>query len=162
MLIETILKGIAMGLVATAAINLWALFLKQAFGIAPPNRAMMGRWFAHIPRGTVFHDSIAKAPPIAHETRIGWACHITVGATFGLVLALLAGPDWVAQPTLLPALIFGIVTVGCGWFLMQPGMGLGMAASRAPNPWKVRAHGLMGHVVFGFALWAGALLVAGL
>lgn len=160
MLIDTILRGIVIGLVATAAINLWAQLLKQTLGIPAPNRAMMGRWFSHIPRGTVFHDSIAKAEPIPNETRIGWMCHITVGAIFGVMLALLAGRDWLASPTLLPALAFGIVTVGFGWFLMQPGMGLGVGGSRTPHPWKVRSQGLLGHVVFGLALWVGALVLA--
>ena len=158
--IETILKGAAAGLFATAVINLWALLLNRTLGIPVPNRALMGRWFAWIPRGQLFHDSIAKAPPVANETLIGWLCHLTVGATFGVILALLAGPAWRTDPTLWPALLFGIATVGCGWFLMQPGMGLGLAASRTPSPWRVRANGLAGHVVFGLALWVGAMAVA--
>ncbi|WP_417209810.1 DUF2938 family protein [Antarctobacter sp.] len=155
-----IVQGMAIGLIATLAINIWALLLFRVAGIPMPNRAMMGRWAAHGARGRLFHDSIAAAPPVPGETRIGWLFHICVGATFGVMLALLAGRDWLAEPTLLPALAFGIVTVGFGWFLMLPGMGLGIAGAQAPNPAKVRINGLLGHVVFGVALWIGALALA--
>jgi len=155
-----VLNGIGIGLVATLAINLWALLLNRAAGMPLPNRAMMGRWAAHLTRGTVFHDSIATAQPVTHETRIGWMFHICVGSTFGVMLAVLAGRDWLAAPTLWPALIFGIVTVGFGWFLMLPGMGLGIAGAKTPNPLQVRLNGFLGHVVFGVALWVGALLLA--
>ena len=56
------------------------------------------------------------------------------------------------------ALIVGIVTVAAGWFIMSPGMGNGIAASRAPNPWKVRGLQLAAHVVFGFGLYLGGVL----
>lgn len=157
---DLLVRGALIGLFATAAINLWAWVLWRLNGTPRPNRAMMGRWFAHIPRGKVFHDSIAAAPAILHETRIGWICHICVGATFGMMLAVMTGRDWLAHPTLWPALIWGIVTVGFGWFLMQPGMGAGIAGSRTPDPWKVRRSSLLGHVVFGLALWLGALILS--
>ena len=42
------------------------------------------------------------------------------------------------MPTILPALIVGIGTVAAPFLLMQPGMGLGIAASRTPNPGAAR------------------------
>jgi hypothetical protein len=151
--------GIVIGLIATVAINVWAMVLNRLAGMPYPNRKLMGRWAAHLASGKVFHESIATARPIANETAIGWAFHISVGAIFGAVFALIVGQRWLAAPTLLPALIFGIVTVGFGWFLMQPGMGSGWAGSRTPRPWQTRIQGLLGHTVFGVALWLGALLL---
>ena len=39
-----------------------------------------------------------------------------------------------AAPTFLPALLVGIGTVAAPFFILQPGMGAGIAASRTPNP----------------------------
>ena len=139
--------------------DLWALVLTRVFGQPFPNWAMPGRWFAHLFRGTVFHDQIADSSPVAGELQLGWAFHYAVGILYGVVFAVLAGPDWLAAPTFLPVWIFSLVTIAAGWFLLQPGMGLGWAASKTPNPMKVRALGLVAHTVFGIGMWIGALIV---
>lgn len=51
------------------------------------------------------------------------------------------------------------MTVAAGWFLLQPGLGIGWAASKTPNPNKVRALNLAAHTVFGLGLWLTALLI---
>jgi hypothetical protein len=56
-------------------------------------------------------------------------------------------------------LALGLVTVGAGWFLLQPGMGAGIAASKRPNARQVRAINIAGHVVFGLGLYGSALLI---
>lgn len=71
---------------------------------------------------------------------------------------MLVGPGWFAEPTFLPAWIWAIVTVAAGWFLLQPGLGIGWAASKTPNPTKVRVLNLAAHTVFGLGLWLTALL----
>ena len=53
--------------------------------------------------------------------------------------------------------MFGVATVAFGWFVLQPGLGLGWAASRTPNPTRVRMLNLAGHTVFGLGLWLTAL-----
>ena len=103
-------------------------------GQSRPNWALVGRWFWHLREGKVFHDDIGKAAPWAHELALGWVGHYVVGAVYGLAFALIAGPGWLAAPRLLPAWFFGIATLAFGWFLLQPGLGLGWAASRTPNP----------------------------
>jgi len=60
----------------------------------------------------------------------------------------------------MPALIFGIVTVGMPFFIMHPSFGLGLAASKAPNPTQARLRTLMNHVVFGVGLYVSALVVS--
>jgi hypothetical protein len=152
------MTGIVMGLVATVAMDLWALLLNRMAGIAPPNWAMVGRWVAHLPRGQVFHEAIAEAPPVPGERMIGWSFHYTVGIAYGVALAWLMGPDWLRAPTFLPAWSFSVLMLGFGWFLLQPGLGLGWAASRTPQPWKVRGLGLAAHTVFGLGLWIGAMI----
>ncbi|HZB63608.1 MAG TPA: DUF2938 family protein, partial [Microvirga sp.] len=88
-----------------------------------------------------------------------WIGHYAVGILFAAALLLIAPPGWTAQPTLLPALIVGLVTVGAGWFLLQPGMGAGIAASKRPNPNQVRMLNIAGHLVFGLGLYLTALLI---
>ncbi|WP_298919443.1 DUF2938 domain-containing protein [uncultured Roseobacter sp.] len=153
-----VMTGVFMGLIATVAMDVWALFLRRVAGQPTPNWAMVGRWVGHMPRGRLFHDDIGEATPVAGELAIGWVFHYAVGAAYGVALALIMGADWLSAPTFLPAWIFAVLTVGFGWFLLHPGMGLGWAASKTPKPWKARGLGLAAHTVFGFGLWLGALL----
>ncbi|MDD9978241.1 MAG: DUF2938 domain-containing protein [Boseongicola sp.] len=155
---EIIMAGVIMGLLATGAMDLWALALNRFANQPLPNWAMPGRWVAHLPGGTVFHDAIAEAPPVSGELQIGWTFHYAVGILYGVALAAIMGTDWLAQPTFLPAWIFSILMVGFGWFLLQPGMGLGWAAAKTPNPWKVRIMNLVAHTVFALGLWVGAMV----
>jgi len=69
------------------------------------------------------------------------------------------GQPWLAAPTFIPAWILGIVTVGAGWFLLQPGLGIGWAASKTANPNKVRVMNLIAHTVFALGLYGTALLI---
>lgn len=155
---EIVISGVLMGVLATGTMDLWALALNRFVGQPLPNWAMVGRWAAHLPRGAVFHNAIAEAAQVPGELQIGWAFHYGVGIVYGIALAMIMGPGWLAQPTFPPALLFSTLMVGFGWFLLQPGMGLGWAASKTPNPWKVRSMNLAGHTVFALGLWVGALV----
>jgi hypothetical protein len=157
-MLEVISRSLVIGVGATALLDLWALFLNRAFGIPLANWAAVGRWFAYLPRGRFAHDSIAETPPVQGELAIGWIMHYLIGVLFAAIVLLFWGLDWARYPTLLPALIVGVVTVGCGWFILQPGMGFGLAASKRPNASQVRLIGLINHVFFGFGLWLTAFL----
>ncbi len=150
--------GVVMGLVATAMMDAWAILLRRAAGVPQPNWAMVGRWVGHLPRWRLFHDDISAAAPVAEELRLGWAFHYAVGVIYGVALVFLMGPAWLAAPSFLPAWVFSILMLGFGWFLLQPGLGLGVAASKTANPMKTRALGLVAHTVFGLGLWLGALV----
>ena len=158
-MLEVIGRSLAIGIAATALLDLWALFLNRVFGIPLANWAMVGRWFAYLPSGRFMHDTIAGTPPVSNELAIGWIMHYLIGALFAAIVLLIWGLDWSRNPTLLPALIVGVVTVGCGWFILQPGMGFGLAASKRPNANQIRLIGLINHVVFGLGLWLAALLM---
>lgn len=151
-------SGVVMGLIATVLMDLWALILARVAGLPAANWAMVGRWVAHMPRGRFAHDAIGEADPVTGERALGWVFHYAVGVAYGVALAAIMGAGWLASPTFLPAWIFAVLTVGFGWFVLQPGMGLGWAASKTPNPWRARGLGLAAHSVFGVGLWLGALL----
>mgnify|MGYP002381394704 CR=1 FL=1 len=154
-----IVQGALLGLGANILFDLWQRGLALAAGEPAPNWAPVGRWFWGLREGRVFHDDIGRAAPWEHELALGWLAHYVVGVIYGIAFALIVGRGWLAAPTLLPAWIFGIATLGFGWFLLQPGLGLGWAASRTPNPGRVRLRNLAGHTVFGLGLWLTALLI---
>lgn len=151
-------RAIVIGAAATALLDLWALFLQRAFGIAPPNWAMVGRWVGHLPHGRFVHEDIGRADPIPNELAIGWVFHYAVGIAFAMALLAIWGTGWAKSPTLIPALIVGYVTIGCGWFILQPGMGAGIAAMKRPNAMQIRMLNILGHTVFGLGLYGAALL----
>ncbi|WP_421579404.1 DUF2938 domain-containing protein [Shinella sp. M31] len=156
---ELLMKGAVIGFGATVLMDLWAVLLWMAFGQSRPNWAPVGRWVWHLKSGTVFHDNIAAAEPYGQEQALGWIFHYAVGILYGVILALFAGASWFAAPTFLPAWIVGIVTVGAGWFLLQPGLGIGVAASKLPNANAVRILNLVSHNVFALGLYGTALLI---
>jgi hypothetical protein len=150
----------AMGIGATLAMDLWNLFLKRAFRIPSLNHCLLGRWVRHMPGGTLRHASIAAAPQKPLECTVGWIAHYTIGIVFALVFVVLASRDWLARPTLLPALLYGIATVVFPFFILQPSLGLGIASSRTPNPTQARLKSLVTHIVFGVGLYVCALGVS--
>jgi uncharacterized membrane protein YagU involved in acid resistance len=155
-----IAHAILLGVSATIILDAWALFLKLALKVAPPNFCMVGRWLLHMPRGKFVHASIAAAEPKQAECAAGWILHYLIGVVFALLFLVLVSDDWLARPTLLPALLFGIATVLFPLLLLQPSLGHGVAASRTPNPTQARLKSLVTHTVFGFALYgAGVCLL---
>ncbi|UVC07634.1 DUF2938 domain-containing protein [Rhizobium sp. TH2] len=159
-MLDIILRGILIGIGGTVAMDIWAVILWKVFKENAPNWAPVGRWTWHLKNGVVFHTNIAKAEPYAHEQALGWIFHYAVGIVYGVVLAVFMGRSWLAYPTFMPAFVWGIVTVSAGWFLLQPGLGLGRAASKTPDPIKARAMNLFGHTIFAVGMWITALLLS--
>jgi hypothetical protein len=159
-MIGLVFHGVLLGLGANVLFDVWQRLLARLTGQTAPNWAPIGRWFWHLREGEVFHDDIGKAAPYERELALGWIGHYVVAMAYGVIFVLIVGQDWLAAPRFLPAWIFGLATVGFGWFLLQPGLGLGWAASRTPNPTKVRLLNLAGHTVFGAGLWLTGLLLA--
>ena len=152
-----IVGAIAIGVGATLVMDLWNLFLERTFGIPSLDYCLLGRWLRHMPGGTLRHASIAAAPRKPLECTVGWIAHYSIGVVFALVFVVLASGDWLARPTLLPALLYGVGTVVFPFFILQPSLGLGIAASRAPRPSRARLKSLVTHTVFGVGLYVCAL-----
>jgi Protein of unknown function (DUF2938) len=156
-LADSLFRSLVMGVAATALLDLWALALNRLFGFGLPNWAMVGRWVAHLPKGHFAHDDISKAAPFASELTIGWIFHYAVGITFAAATLAIGGAAWARAPTLALPMIVGLVTVGFGWFVLQPALGAGVAASRKPDANRIRLLNVVGHIVFGLGLWLAAL-----
>jgi hypothetical protein len=149
----SLISAVLIGLGATLTTDLWALLLKHVFKIAAPNYCLVGRWLLTMPEGTFRHSNIATAPEKSAECPVGWIAHYMIGITFAAAFVALAGNNWLQHPTLLPAILFGIVTVVMPFFIMHPAFGLGFAASKTPNPAQARFRSLMNHAMFGFGLY---------
>lgn len=144
------------GIGATAVTDLWGIVRRPLLGIAPPNYALVGRWFAHMTHGRFRHDAIAASSPMRGEHIIGWTAHYLIGIAFAALLMGIWGPAWAQRPTIGPALLVGIGTVAAPFLLMQPGMGAGIAAARTPHPAAARLQSVITHAVFGVGLYATA------
>jgi len=155
----SLMSAILIGLGATLTFDLWALFLKHAFKITPSNICLVGRWLRYMPAGTFKHSNIASTPPKSAECTVGWIAHYLIGMTFAIAFVSLAGNNWLQHPTLIPAIVFGVVTVLAPFFIMQPSFGLGFAASKTSNPTQARLRSLMNHAAFGVGLYLFAVLV---
>jgi hypothetical protein len=155
-----IIRVLLIGIGATLVMDLWAILLRRGFGISSLDYAMVGRWLGHMPAGRFAHERIAAAPAIPGERVIGWSAHYAIGVVFAALLLAVCGDDWARAPTPGPALLTGIATMAAPFFIMQPGMGFGIAASRTPNPNVARLRSFVTHIVFGFGLYASAWLLA--
>ena len=148
------------GIGATLVMDLYAMFLKRAFDVPSLNYAMVGRWIGHLAKGQVTHDTITTASPVSGETAIGWCAHYAIGIVFAGGLLAIWGIEWAHRPTLFPALIVGMVTVAAPFFILQPGMGAGIAASRTPEPDIARRRSVVAHLSFGMGLYLSALVLS--
>ncbi len=158
--IELLARGIAIGIGGAALMDAWALVARIAFNVRGLDYALLGRWIGHFARRRFVHDRIAAADAIPSERPLGWAVHYAIGIAFAMPLLAIWGLDWARSPTLWPALIVGLVTIGGPWFIMQPAMGAGIAGSRTPNPGATRLRNLASHAVYGIGVYGSALALS--
>jgi hypothetical protein len=150
---------VLVGIGATALMDLW-LWLLSRLGVPTTGFAMVGRWVGHFARGAFAHAAISKAAPIPFERGLGWLTHYGIGIAYAVLLVGLQGTAWLQQPTLAPALVFGVLTVAAPWFVMQPAMGAGVLALKTPTPLKNGLRNLANHAVYGAGLYLAAALLA--
>lgn len=147
------------GVGATLCLDAWMLLLNR-LGMPTMNFPLLGRWVGHLARGRLAHAAIARAAPVRGELALGWLAHYATGIAFAALLPLCLGQDWLARPTVWPALALGLATVAAPFLVMQPAMGAGFAASRTPAPWRNRLRSVINHAVFGLGLYAATAATA--
>lgn len=159
--IEFVVRTFLVGAGATIMMDLWALLLRQ-LGVPSLNFAFVGRWLGHLPEGRWVHESIAKAAPIKGELLIGWAAHYSIGISFAALLLSTFGLQWARSPSLLPALVIGILTVAAPLLILQPALGAGIASSKTAAPLLNCLKSVVTHTVYGLGLYLAALATASL
>ena len=156
-----IIRIILIGCGATLVMDIWLMLLKR-IGVQTLNFAYIGRLIGHLFHGRIRHASIVKASPIRHETSLGWITHYVIGIAFSFLLMGIAGVEWMTAPSLGIALMVGVATVAFPLLLMQPAMGLGIAASKTPNPIRNCMRSLVNHSIFGLGLFLSAYAIEGI
>ncbi|MBW7933260.1 MAG: DUF2938 domain-containing protein [Gemmatimonadaceae bacterium] len=158
--LSVIVHAAAVGVGATLAMDLWNALLRRVFGIASLNFCLLGRWVRHLESGVVRHARIAASPARRHECAVGWAAHYTIGVSLALGLVVATAGDWLRTPTLAPAIVYGLLTLVFPLFVLQPALGLGVASSATPHPWRARLKSVASHLAFGAGLYASALALS--
>jgi hypothetical protein len=153
------LYSVALGSIATAILDLWNYLRHILFDVPLTHYDFIGRWMLYMLEGQFYHPSIKQSAPIQGELIIGWMGHYTIGILFALILLAGWGLKWLNRPRLLPAMIVGLVTVAVPYFIMQPGMGQGIAGSLSPNPQNAILKVIISHVVFGFGLYFAGFII---
>jgi len=157
---ELVVKAVLVGIGGTIVLDLGALCMARAMGLPATNWAMVGRWFGNMPRGQFVQETMATAKPVTGELAIGWMAHYAIGIFYGLLLPAVWGQAWMDRPTLLPPMILVWVLLVAPWFMMMPGMGMGIAGSRTPRPNITRLRSVVNHTIFGLGMYATAIALA--
>ncbi len=155
---SVIILSVILGIGATIVMDIWGLILKF-FKIPSLNFSMVGRWIGHLFKGQYFHHPITKSEPILAENVLGWVAHYGIGIVFALIFVGFIGADWLSQPTFWSAYIWGVITLIAPYFIMQPGMGAGVMASKTPFPNKARLMSFLSHSAFGVGLYLTGLVI---
>lgn len=145
------------GIGATAVLDIWLVLLGR-MGIPTLNFAFVGRWLGHLLRGKFAHQAIACAAPVPGELAWGWLTHYAIGIAFASLFVGWQGGAWSRQPTLWPAVAFGLCTVLLRLFVMQPAIGAGFASSKTATPVKNVLRSVANHGLFGMGLYLSSLL----
>lgn len=159
-LVEIVLKAAAVGVGGTIVLDVWAFLLQRLFNVSGTNWTMVGRWIGNMPKGQFVQKSMPAATPVPGETTIGWTAHYLIGIGYGVLLVGLWGAEWLINPTIFPPMILVVCLLVLPFFIMMPGMGMGMAGSKTPKPNVARLKSVVGHSVFGLGLYGAALLIA--
>lgn len=149
------IQGIFIGIVATIGMDIWAAIVKYIFRLPTTDWAMIGRWFGHMPRGVFFHNPISDSLPIRHELTIGWIAHYVTGITYGCMYLFIVVVVLSSAPSLGSAIVFGLATLAAPWLIMQPGLGMGVFATKVPQPGLIRLINFSMHLAFGVSLFLG-------
>jgi hypothetical protein len=152
---EVLIKILAIGIFATVMMDLWATFSNRILRFPRTNWAMVGRWLGHIPNGRFVHTSISDAPEIRNENVLGWTFHYFIGVVYAIFYVVMVVCFFEGNTSLMIAWLFGLVTILSPWFILQPALGQGVCAIRAPKPNMVRIQNFAIHSIFGIALYYG-------
>jgi len=159
--VSFVFQSVWLGVLSTAFLDGWNLMRALMFDIPLTKYELIGRWLLYMLEGQFAHDAIRSSDARAGELIAGWAGHYTIGVLFAKMLLAIWGRNWLRHPRLIPAMVIGMVTVLIPYFVMQPGMGAGIAGSLTPDPSAARMKVVVSHIVFGVGLYLAGWLVAG-
>ncbi len=157
---QAVTWSLGVGGSATLFMDVVAWLRARLLGQRGLDWALVGRWLGHLARGQLVLPSPQTASPVPFERALGWSFHYGVGVGLAALLWWLLPEEGLDQPPLLLIVGFGLATVLLPMLTLQPGLGMGLAARKAPQPWLARGRSLQTHLIFGVGLYFGAELVA--
>ncbi|HHF3274200.1 TPA: DUF2938 domain-containing protein [Vibrio alginolyticus] len=153
------LQAVLIGIGATLIMDLWAWLQRRVFGIPSLNYALVARWVLYMPQGKFMHAPIMASEAMPGEKSLGWFFHYAIGVTFALAHVTVFGHHWLVEPSLMPSLITGVVTLIFPFLVIKPCLGFGFAASKTPTPWKARFLSTLAHLGYGFGLFIAGFAI---
>lgn len=157
--LETALRASIIGIGGTVALDAWVTMLQYLVKTPATNWAMVGRWLGHMPKGSFHHENMAAVAPIGGEAAIGWTFHYGIGIGYGLLLVVIQGSGWLVDPSVLPPVLLSLALLVAPFFVMMPGLGLGIAGSKTPKPNVTRLKSVLAHTMFGLGMYATAMVI---
>jgi hypothetical protein len=154
-----LLQILLLGFGATLFMDLWSWIQRNILKIPTLNYALVARWVLYMPQGKFKHSPIMKSNPMRGERILGWFLHYFIGVVFAAGLIVLVGRTWFSEPSISLGLLTGIITLVFPFFIIQPCLGLGVAASKTPTPWKARTLSLLTHSSYGLGLYITASII---
>lgn len=156
---EIAAQAVMIGIGGTIILDLYAVLAQRLFGIGATNWRMVGRWFGNMPRGQFVQTNMMQTAPVWGEHALGWIIHYVIGAGYGLLLVVIWGPGWLGDPDIAAPLILALALLILPYFMMMPGMGMGLAGARTPKPNITRIKSVAGHSIFGCGMYLTAALL---
>jgi hypothetical protein len=161
-----LLKWAGAGVLATLVMDVGSTAMRKAGLTHGVPIELIGRWFAHILRGRLFHKTIATASDLPGQMPLALATHYLIGIslTIAFGLALHFGPLRLeSRPAAFgTAVVYGMLTNVLPWFFMFPAMGFGWLGSEAPAEYLILRSSFLNHFAFGIGLGLVSLFVTSL
>jgi len=153
----TLFDILVIAVVANVMTDAYELTLERLFG-KTRDWHLVGRWVAHMLKGSIFLDPADETRTVPGELAIGWIFHYIVAIAYVALYLFCMQSILGEPPTIGTAVVFGMVTVAAPWFILMPCLGVGVFAKKAPKPNFIRAASLSIHTVFGFGIYLGVVV----
>ena len=154
-----LIYGLIVGIIATLIFDLFQISLSYAYNINKSKWNLIGRYFIGVIKNNKFFvDNIEEEEIIDNELLIGYLVHYAIGSIFGLFYVSI-NLIFYSEPSLILALIIGIITVLGGWCIIMPyTYNIGFFASKKEEQFQILAQNLIAHFIFGIGLYIGFLI----
>lgn len=154
------LQAIVIGILATMMMDILGYGRGQLLAVKGLNYGWLGRWVIGWKNLQFQHSNITQSAAQPGETALGWILHYVTGVLWaGLLLIIF--PTWLADLSMLPALLVGLVTLAFPFLIMQPAFGFGFFASKTPKPLLAMKNSLISHLFFAVGLYAAGWVSRG-
>ncbi|WP_251976153.1 DUF2938 family protein [Salinicola avicenniae] len=153
---------LVVGVGSTIVLDLWAWLVAKTTGMAGTDWGVVGRWLLDIPKGRLVLDSRPDRPaPGGREKIVGWLFHYLVGLAYAMLILLIWGVDYIADPQVMPVFWVGVVISSlAGLLILMPGLGGGVLGRKLPNQAVLIVYVIIAHIAFAAGQYAFANLVA--